>query len=137
MALGCNIKGGIMAKNESKQLEQIGQKCRAERMVSEYIRAVGLEQTEVTTVFTDPDTGKTRFVTKAEMLARDIWNKALEGDDEKLKLEYRKLLLNRIEGRPGAIIGETGAKQRNIPDKISEIGKNRLNQMVGENAEEN
>ena len=115
-------------------MQQVGEKIRAERVVSEYIRAVGDEKTELEVVFSDADTGKQKLISKAEALARSIWQMAMECEDEKLKLEYRKLLLDRIEGRPGAV-NETAPQPRRIPDKVSEKGKQRLNSMVGEDDE--
>ena len=118
-------------KKKKSAMRQVGEKIRAERVVSEYIRSVGTEITESAEVSTGPDTARTEFVSKAEMLARDIWEQALKCEDAKLKLEYRKLLLDRIEGRPGAV-NETTPQPRRIPDKVSEKGKQRLNSMVGE-----
>lgn len=121
-----------MAKNK---MRQVGEAVRANRMVSEYIRCVGDERTEVATIFTDPDTGKKKIISKAEALARDIWKMAMECQDDKMKLEYRKLLLDRIEGRPGAVV-ESGPLRRDIPDKVSDKGRERLNQMVRGDDEE-
>ena len=118
-------------KKKKSAMRQVGEKIRAERVVSEYIRSVGTEITESTEVSIGPDTARTEFVSKAEMLARDIWEQALKCKDAKLKLEYRKLLLDRIEGRPGAV-NEAAPQPRRIPDKVSEKGKQRLNSMVGE-----
>lgn len=123
-------------EKENKQLQQIGQKIRSERLVSTYIRAIGDERTETFV----PDSSQTddpqpRLVSKAERLAREIWNEALESTDKKLKLEYRKLVLDRIEGRVS--VGAEELRERGpIPDKISERGKNRLNQMVENVGEE-
>ena len=120
------------------EMREVGQKCRAERLVSEYIRAVGTEKTEITTVFSDPDTGEKRIISKAEALARDIWKLAMECEDAKLKLDYRKLLLDRVEGRPGAMEGEAVPKRRDVPDKVSKKGRDKLNRLArdGEETEE-
>ena len=118
-----------MAK-ENKQLRQVGEKIRSERLVSNYIRGIGNEKTEIyTSDSTQTDDSKPELISKAEMLARDIWKEALEGTDKKLKLEYRKLILDRIEGRP-AMGSEEQEKRGPIPNKISERGKNKLNQMA-------
>lgn len=115
---------------ENKQLRQIGEKIRSERLVSSYIRGIGNEKTEIYT----PDSSQTdspqpELISKAEMLARDIWKEALEGTDKKLRLEYRKLVLDRIEGRAGIGIEEQ-KERRPIPKQISERGKERLKQIA-------
>ena len=121
---------------ENKQLRQIGEKARSERMVSTYIRSIGNEKTETFT----PDSAQVddpqpKLISKAEMLARDIWKEALESSDKRLKLEYRKLVLDRIEGRPG-VGAEEQERRGPIPNKVSEKGKSRLNQMADEVVEE-
>jgi len=118
-----------MAKSK-RQTTEIGEKVRAGLLVSNYIRAIGDERTEVATVYSK-DGAKPKLMSKAEQLARDIWKQALEAEDDKLKLEYRKLVLDRIEGKAGA--QESNLPQRpSIPDKISEKGKDRLNRMVSD-----
>ena len=120
-----------MAKNnkENKDLLEVGQKARAGRLFSEYLRAIGTERTEVATVFTDPDTGEKRIISKAEMLMRYVWSQALEEPDAKTRLEYIKFIIDRCEGKPSAA-GDEGMKRPGVPDKISQVNKNRLNQMV-------
>jgi hypothetical protein len=115
---------------EDKELLETGQKVRAGRMLSEYLRAIGAEKTEREIVFTDPDTGVPKIISKVEALARDIWRQAMGGEDEKIKIEYRKMLLDRIEGRPGTVGEENSSKRRDIPDKVSEKGKKKLNSLV-------
>jgi len=122
-----------MAKSkENKQLTELGQKKRAGRLLSEYIRAIGDEKTEVMDIATGPDKVKHQIVSKAERLARDIWDKALDGEDEKVKLEYRKLVIERIEGKAGT--GLTGADiehpGRNVPDRVSDLNRDRLNRIA-------
>lgn len=116
-----------MAKQ--KQLTETGEKIRSGLLISNWIRAIGDEKTEVEVVFTDPDTGESRVMSKAEKLARDIWKKALDGEDEKLKLEYRKLILDRMEGKAG-IQESNPPKRPSIPDKVSKKGKDRLNRIA-------
>jgi len=126
-----------MAKTESQQLRKIGEKARSERMVSTYIRAIGNERTEVisTPDRDDPTKESPEIVTKAERLAREIWDAVFNESDKKLKLEYRKLALDRSEGRP-AVGSEEQQKRGPIPSKISERGKSKLNQMVEEVGDE-
>lgn len=120
-----------MAKSkENKQLLELGSKQRAGQLISSYLRAIGTEKTETATVFTDSDTGEVKIISKGEKLARDIWEQALKGADEKTKLEYRKLLLDRIEGRPD--VGQVDEKQKrgSVPDRVSELNKTRLNDLA-------
>ncbi|UCF13018.1 MAG: hypothetical protein JSW06_01865 [Thermoplasmatales archaeon] len=131
-----------MAK-ENKKLTELGQKQRAGRLLSEYIRAIGDERTEVMDIAISPDEVKHKIVSKAERLARDIWDKALGKSftdtdgvdvrpDPKVTLEYRKLVIERVEGKVGT--GLTGADiehpGRSIPDRISGQNRDRLNRMA-------
>lgn len=121
-----------MAKSkENKKLTELGQKQRAGKLLSEYIRAIGDERTERVDVAVGVDKVEPRIVSKAERMAREIWKQAFEGD-EKTKLEYRKLIIDRIEGKVGT--GLTGADiehpGRNVPDRVSEINKDRLNKLA-------
>ena len=123
-----------MAKKskENKELLELGSKQRAGRLLSEYIRAIGDERVELVDVPVGPDKVEHRLVSRAEKMARDIWKEANEGTDDKLKLEYRKLVIDRIEGKVGT--GLTGADidhpGRNEPDMVSDISRDRLNQMA-------
>jgi len=123
-----------MAKKskENKELLELGSKQRAGRLLSEYIRAIGDERVELVDVPVGPDKVEHRLVSRAEKMARDIWKEANEGTDDKLKLEYRKLVIDRIEGKVGT--GLTGADidhpGRNVPDRVSDISRDRLNQMA-------
>jgi hypothetical protein len=121
-----------MAKSkENKSMLELGQKQRAGRLLSEYIRAIGDEKTELVDVVVSPDKCERRLVSKAEALARDIWKQANEGDD-KLKFEYRKLIIDRIEGKVGT--GLTGADiehpGRSIPDRMSGLNRDRVNRIA-------
>ena len=123
-----------MAKKpkENKELLELGQKQRAGKLLSEYIRGIGDERTELVDIVISPDKCERQLVSKAEAMAREIWKEAIDGDDDKLKLEYRKLIIDRIEGKVGT--GLTGADidhpGRNVPDRVSDISRDRLNQMA-------
>jgi len=122
-----------MAKSkENESMLELGQKQRAGRLLSEYIRAVGDEKTEVMDIAISPDEVKHKIVSKAEKLARDIWKEADSCSDAKLKLEYRKLIIDRIEGKVGT--GLTGADidhpGRNVPDRVSDVNRDRLNKLA-------
>jgi len=113
-------------KKENKPLIELGSKQRAGRLLSSYIRAILTEKTELVDVAVGPDEVKRKLVSKAEAIARDMVEEALRGSDAKTKLDYRKLVLDRAEGKPGT---EEELKDRDvsIPDKISEINKGKLN----------
>jgi len=129
---------------ENKQLLQLGSKQRAGRMLSTYLRAIADERTEVEDIAVSPDRVEHRIISKAEKLARDMFNIAMGKDcrigddsititpitDAKLVLEYRKLILDRIDGRPGAGGADEEEAKDKIPDRISEINKKRINKIA-------
>ncbi len=121
-----------MAKSkENKQLLELGKKQRAGQLISEYLRAVGTEKTELVDIAVGPDKVKRKIVSKAEALARDMFQKALGIDvDDKLKLEYRKVILDRIDGRPGDSQDDPKGNRGSVPDRISEMNKERLNKLA-------
>jgi len=129
-----------MAKRKSKEnkpMLELGQKRRAGRLLSNYLRAIADERTEVADIAVGPDEVQHRVISKAEALARDMFYQAMTCADAKLKLEYRKLVLDRIDGRPGTEDVEEEKKKDGVPERISEINKNRANaiasEIVGEN----
>jgi len=128
---------------ENKRLTELGSKQRAGKLLSEYIRGIGDERTERVDVIVGADKVEPRIMSKAEALARDIWEKALgkcsidtDGTnvvpDPKITLEYRKLVIDRIEGKVGT--GLTGADidhpGRNVPDRVSDINRDRINKLA-------
>jgi len=134
-----------MAKNkENKDLLELGNKRRAGHLLSSYLRAIADEKTELVDVVVSPDKTERRLVSKAEAIARDMFKIALPksigdvaeatelGDivklDPKVQLEYRKIILDRIDGKPGTD-DSPGKDEDSLPDKISEINKNRVNQI--------
>jgi len=120
----------VAKRKVDKEKLQLGQKARAGRMISELIRYVGNEKTEIADVYTDPDTCEKKIISKAEAMVRDMWKEALEGEDAKVRLENRKILINRIEGKPEDNQEETGKKKMSVPDRISDINRKKLNQMA-------
>ena len=135
-----------MAKEkENQDLMQLGQKSRAGRVLSEYLRGIATEKTE--TVI-DPITCKTVIVSKAEALARKLWDRAMgrrmrenpetgkmeitEGD---IDLDCAKLLLERIEGKTGVSNDATDIAKPTAADKVSEVNKRRMN-MLAEGGDE-
>ena len=128
---------------ENRNMLELGSARRAGRLLSGYLRAIADERTEVADIATGPDKVEHRVISKAEKLARDMFRIAM-GDNEtvsdpKLILEYRKLILDRIDGKPGSGDEEKEKKKDGIPERISEINKNRANrianEIIGEEAE--
>ncbi len=122
---------------ENKKLLQLGSKQRAGKLLSSYLRAIANEKTELVDIVVSPDKTERRLVSKAEAIARDMFKVALPKSvademtgptDPKIQLEYRKLILDRIDGKPGA---EDSEKPKDsIPDRISEINKERVNRIA-------
>jgi len=121
----------------TKELMQLGEKNRAGRVLSEYLRGIASEKTEL---IRDPDSGKTKIVSKGEALARAIWEKAmgLEWDEQDgkyycqgINLSWVKLLLERVEGKPG-VNAEEMEQRQSIADRLSESNKERLNAIAGD-----
>lgn len=119
-------------------LREVGEKQRAGRALSELIRAIGQELSEV--VLDDgPKPGPPRIISKAESMARHIWRKALphvddEGIAHEPDLDYIKIVLDRSDGKPGTpkqVDDDTG--RESVPDKISRMNQERLNAMAEDN----
>jgi len=116
-------------------MRELGKKQRAGRALSEMLRAIGTEMTEV--VLDDgPTPGPPRIISKAEALARHIWKRALrhkddEGNTIEPDLDYVKIALDRIDGKPKAGEKEDpGTKGESLPDKISRMNTLRINDIA-------
>lgn len=118
-------------------LREAGEKQRAGKALSELIRAIGQEVTEVV-CDSGQAPGPPRIISKAEAMARHIWKKALPhcGDDGVCHgpaIEYVKIVLDRSDGKPGTpkdVDADTG--RESVPDKISRLNADRLNAMADE-----
>ena len=121
---------------ENEPLMERGQKARAGKMLSEYIRGIGSEVTEV--ILDDgPSPGPPKLVSKAEAMARHIWKKALPHiDDNGIKrepeLDYIKIVLDRTEGKPGVATEDPNenAGKESVPERISRMNADRLNRLA-------
>lgn len=117
-------------------LRELGEKQRAGRALSEMIRAIGTEQTEV--VLDDgPKPGPPRIISKAESMARFIWRKALphkgdNGEEHEPELDYIRIVLDRAEGKPGVAGKDIEEKKESVPARISRMNTERLNSMADE-----
>jgi len=115
---------------ENKPLLKKGKKSVVGQIFSEYLRGIGTEVTELCDVTVDPDTKERRLVSKAEALARDIWNEALNGEDARLRLDYRKMIIERTEGKVAAQGKDDGPIVMDVPDRISELNRDRVNNLA-------
>ena len=122
---------------ENKKLTELGQIGRSGRLISQYIRGIGTEKTEL---ILNPVTGKSEVVSKGEALARKIWLKALgyvyDIDTEaysetgELNLDYVKLLIDRVEGKIGVQSDDPNDSRTSAADRVSQANKDRLNAMA-------
>ena len=117
----------------AKDMSEHGAKTRAGRLLSNFIRQIAEEQTEM---ITGPD-GEDKMATKAEALARLIWKKALGYKEITIVKEVpvetthhpdrqlMGLLFDRMEGRAPLTIGE-GDEKITTAERVSEQGKKRI-----------
>ena len=135
-------------KKREKSLTELGVKSRTGILMCRLFRAVASEKTElISTKVPGSKNGKmqTLLVSKAEAIVRDIVQKALpsksgteisdEGKmvavDPKVQMEYRKMVLDRVDGRAGTVGEDVDDKGTTIPDRISEASKGFLNAQAG------
>ncbi len=135
-----------------KDMIQHGSKVRAGGIISALFRSIGTEMTELVLIkVPDSKSGKMepRFVSKAEAIVRDCYERALpkkietvELDEEtgeevtvvtspdpKMQLEYRKIIFDRIAGKAGADDSSKDAGE-SVPDRVSRLNKDRLNDIA-------
>jgi hypothetical protein len=123
---------------ENRDMLELGQKQRSGRMLSEYVRAIGSEVTEV--ILDDgPSPGPPKLVSKAEAMARHIWKRALPHTDDlgircEPDLDYIKIILDRAEGKPGVVATDSGedSGKESVPDRISRMNADRANRLANE-----
>jgi len=115
-------------------MRELGSKQRAGRALSEMIRAIGQEHTEV--VLDDgPKPGPPRIISKAEAMARFIWDRALphkmdDGTWIEPDLNYIRIVLERSEGKPGTVKEEEEKRGETVPDRVSRMNQERLNALA-------
>jgi hypothetical protein len=131
-------------EDRQKRLTELGSKARAGTLMSTLFRAVASEATELIAVkVPGRKDGKlqTLLVSKAEAIVRDIVQQALpitakELEDMDMKeiavrtkeqLECRKLILDRVDGRAGAVGEDNKERGESVPNKISRMNKDFLN----------
>lgn len=123
-----------------RDLTELGSKARAGQLMSSLFRAVASEMTElIATKVPGRTDGKmqTVLVSKAEAIVRDIMQKALpvgEGEtdliDQKVRMEYRKLIMDRVDGRAGTVGEDVKSQGESIPGKVSRINKDFMNDIA-------
>ena len=114
-----------------------GKLTKAGQLLSRFVRDIALEKTEL---IKDAD-GEDQMVTKAEALARMIWQRGLGFTEQKIingaltDIEhlpdrvYVGMLWDRMEGR-APLMNPDKKDRRTIADKVSEQGKKRLNKIA-------
>jgi len=117
-------------------MRDLGKKQRAGKALSEMLRAIGTELTEVE-CDDGPNPGPPRIMSKAERMARHIWKKALpHKDDEGIQhepdLDYIKIVLDRVDGKPGSGDKRDDGPNESLPDKISRMNATRINDLAEE-----
>uniref|UniRef100_A0A6M3LA83 Uncharacterized protein n=1 Tax=viral metagenome TaxID=1070528 RepID=A0A6M3LA83_9ZZZZ len=130
---------------EDTEKSEQGKKIAAGKLLSKYIREIASEE------YDDPII-KARgeeavMVTKAEAIARHIWNEALgfveevdiykEGKKVGVELKVHKpdkwainLIWDRLEGRAGAADVKSSSDKASLTGRVSAQGKKRLDQIA-------
>ncbi len=116
-----------------------GLRTKAGQLLSQYLREISEEETEL---IHDPNSGEDRMATKAEALARRIWQDAL-GYSEQVKAKEggfidlihppnraaQSILFDRVEGRAPASVNE-GDKKITAAEKVTEQVQKRINNIL-------
>ncbi len=129
-------------ETREKALTELGSKARAGTLMSTLFRAIASEKTELMQFKVPGDeTGKmqTRLVSKAEAIVRDIIQKALPSNelvDPKTQFEYRRLILDRVDGRAGAVGEDTKGHGESVSKKVSRLNKDFLNDQAKKTTKE-
>jgi len=120
-----------MAKKKPLKIKKAGQ------LLSQFIRSIALEETEL---IKGAD-GEDQMASKAEALARLMWQRALGYVEQRIEKGglvdithppdkvLMSMIFDRMEGRAPLMNPEKGNK-RTIADRVSEQGKKRLNKLA-------
>ena len=126
----------LMNKKDLKTKLEAGEKSRAGRLLSTFLREIAQEKTEILSV----EGNIPKKVTKARALAAQIWRRALgtytyvdpatdvvkQPPPDKQMIE---LIFDRCEGRVGTHDEEV-KKDASVPDKVSQANKDKLNKLA-------
>ena len=139
-------------KERQKKLTELGSKARAGTLMSTLFRAVASELTERVNIKVPGTKGgmEIRLVSKAEAIVRDIIQQALPITTIELEvmsikdiavrtkeqLEYRKLILDRVDGRAGAVGEDTKSRGESVSKKVSRLNQDFLNDQAKKAAKE-
>ena len=133
-----------MAKKKKDKLSDRGSKAKAGKLLSQYLRAIAQEETEFVK---DDNGGDDRMATKAEKMARLMFEMALGFDyiEDKFDVQGTKigsvtrhakpdkgmisLIYDRMEGKAPPMIGD-GKAGFGVTDKVTEQGKKRINKLT-------
>lgn len=126
-------------KQREKDMAQLGSRARGGAVLSALFRAIGNESTELISVkVPGSKDGKMRtcLVSKVEAIVRDTFEKAIpknrvDGEvpiDPKVQLDCRKLIFDRMAGKPG--MDEKGSDAADVPTRVSRLNKSRLNEFA-------
>ena len=112
-----------------------GLRTKAGQLLSQYLREISEEKTEL---IHDPNSGEDRMATKAEALARGIWQDALGYTEKVITKEgglidlihppnrtAQSIVFDRIEGRAPISVNE-GDKKITAAEKVTEQGVKRI-----------
>lgn len=116
-----------------------GHKTIAEKMLSKWVKEIA---DEVTEAVKDPDTGETRMATKAEAIARIMWQGALgytetdvktgKGVVHKPDKTFIGMIWDRVEGRVVPVVDKDKGQKASLADRVSDQAKRRLNTIATE-----
>lgn len=114
-----------------------GIRTKAGQLLSQFVRSIALEQTELIKV-TD---GEDRMASKAEALARLMWQRALGYVEQRVEKGalvstvhppdkmLMGMIFDRMEGR-APLMNPDKKDRRTIADRVSEQGKKRSNKIA-------
>jgi hypothetical protein len=121
-------------KNESKQ----GAKVRAGQLLSRFLRQAAEEITEL-----GSKDGEDVLISKAEKMAAIMWKEALGYEEVEIGKQGQRivhvhkpdktmigLIYERMEGR--APLAQEGSGKQEIPDRVDEQARNRINAAGGD-----
>ncbi|HDY69118.1 hypothetical protein LCGC14_1727910 [marine sediment metagenome] len=110
----------------------MSEKRKAGVLLAGLLKQIALEKTELVQI-----DGEDKIVSKAESLARMVWQMALGYEENKVTSDGVKniehppnkgmmaVLLDRIDGR-AVPVSDVGDRERSIADKITDQGKSRI-----------
>ena len=117
----------------------MGNKSKAARLLSRYIREIAAEAT-VPVADAEADDG-IRMETRAEALARKIWQMAEGYIDGKGKVHTPDrnmiaIILERMEGRVPTIDAKDQKSKASVADRVSEQSKERIKNALAKNIDD-